>query len=130
MQDTNPGELRLAAMNLLARREHLEQELADRLRGEGRTPYVIHLAPGHPPLGALGYVEAARSLGSPPRRIFFRHMLPALIPFVLTQSAVAAPVFILGEIVLSFLNVGMTEGSGLGNGRGVRPCFYRRLGLC
>jgi len=59
-----------------------------------------------------GYVEAARSLGSPPWRIFFRHMLPAFIPFVLTQSAVAAPVFILGEIVLSFLNVGMTEGSG------------------
>lgn len=38
-----------AALDLLA------QSLAD----EGRRPYVIHLAPAHPPLGALGYVIAA-----------------------------------------------------------------------
>lgn len=36
--------------------------IADGLRAEGRRPYVIHLAPGHPPLGALGYVVAAREL--------------------------------------------------------------------
>ncbi|MEM9147952.1 MAG: D-cysteine desulfhydrase family protein [Pseudomonadota bacterium] len=36
------------------------EALADRLRAEGLTPYVIHLGPGHPPLGALGYVVAAR----------------------------------------------------------------------
>jgi len=36
--------------------------LAAMLRGQGCTPYVIHLAPGHPPLGALGYVLAAREL--------------------------------------------------------------------
>jgi len=33
--------------------------IAERLRGEGRRPYVIHLSEGHRPLGALGYVEAA-----------------------------------------------------------------------
>jgi len=33
--------------------------IAERLRGEGRSPYVIHLSEGHRPLGALGYVEAA-----------------------------------------------------------------------
>ncbi len=38
------------------------EEIAAGLRAEGRTPYVIHLAPGHPPLGALGYVVAAREL--------------------------------------------------------------------
>jgi D-cysteine desulfhydrase len=38
------------------------EEIADSLRSRGRTPYVIHLAPGHPPLGALGYVVAAREL--------------------------------------------------------------------
>ena len=27
-----------------------------------RRPYIIHLAPGHLPLGALGYVDAAREL--------------------------------------------------------------------
>ncbi|MCG8561566.1 MAG: D-cysteine desulfhydrase family protein [Hyphomicrobiales bacterium] len=35
------------------------RDIADGLRAAGRTPYVIPLAPGHPPLGALGYVDAA-----------------------------------------------------------------------
>ena len=35
------------------------QAIAEGLRTEGRKPYVIPLAPGHPPLGALGYVLAA-----------------------------------------------------------------------
>jgi 1-aminocyclopropane-1-carboxylate deaminase/D-cysteine desulfhydrase-like pyridoxal-dependent ACC family enzyme len=38
------------------------EEIAAGLRAEGRRPYVIHLAPGHPPIGALGYVVAAREL--------------------------------------------------------------------
>lgn len=33
--------------------------LADKLRTEGRVPYVITLGTDHPPLGALGYIEAA-----------------------------------------------------------------------
>lgn len=37
-------------------------ELADDLRAHGRKPYVIHLAPGHAPLGALGYVDCAIEL--------------------------------------------------------------------
>ena len=36
--------------------------LSAELRDSGHTPYVIHLAPGHPPLGALGYVLAAQEL--------------------------------------------------------------------
>lgn len=38
------------------------EEIADRLRAGGRTPYVVHLGPGHPPLGAVGYAVAAREL--------------------------------------------------------------------
>jgi D-cysteine desulfhydrase family pyridoxal phosphate-dependent enzyme len=38
------------------------RELGERLRGSGKTPYQIHLAPGHAPLGALGYVCAAREI--------------------------------------------------------------------
>jgi D-cysteine desulfhydrase/L-cysteate sulfo-lyase len=38
------------------------EDLADRLRSEGRKPYVIHLSPTHPPIGAVGYVDAAREL--------------------------------------------------------------------
>lgn len=55
------------------------------------------------------YIEAARSLGGTPAHIFLRHMLPSLIPFALAQLAVAAPVFLLGELVLSFLNVGFRD---------------------
>lgn len=35
------------------------EAIADGLRAKGRKPYVIHLAPGHPPLGALGYIDCA-----------------------------------------------------------------------
>ena len=37
-------------------------EIADELRGEGRRPYIVPLAPGHKPIGALGYVVAAREI--------------------------------------------------------------------
>ena len=32
------------------------------LRSSGRRPYIIHLSEAHPPLGALGYVDAATEL--------------------------------------------------------------------
>jgi D-cysteine desulfhydrase/L-cysteate sulfo-lyase len=38
------------------------EEIAAELTARGERPYVIHLAPNHPPLGALGYVEAAGEL--------------------------------------------------------------------
>lgn len=38
------------------------ETLADALRAKGQKPYVIHLAPGHAPLGALGYVDCAVEL--------------------------------------------------------------------
>lgn len=38
------------------------EKIADRLRADGAKPYVVHLAPGHPPLGALGYVDCALEL--------------------------------------------------------------------
>lgn len=36
--------------------------IAAKLRAAGRKPYVIPLGPGHPPLGALGYIVAAQEL--------------------------------------------------------------------
>ena len=38
------------------------EAIAEDLRAKGRKPYVIHLAPVHPPLGALGYIECAREI--------------------------------------------------------------------
>ena len=36
--------------------------LADELRGQGATPYIIRLGAAYPPVGALGYVAAALEL--------------------------------------------------------------------
>lgn len=60
-------------------------------------------------LRGAAYVEAARALGSTRGQILVRHMLPALPPFVAAQAVVAAPVFLLGEVVLSFLDVGFHD---------------------
>ena len=37
-------------------------EIAAELEARGRRPYIVPLAPGHEPLGALGYVVAAREI--------------------------------------------------------------------
>lgn len=37
-------------------------EIAAQLKSEGKKPYIIPLSPGHPPLGALGYVVAAKEI--------------------------------------------------------------------
>ncbi len=58
------------------------------------------------------YVEAAHAMGCTRTQIMRRHMLPALAPFALTQAAVAAPVFLLGEVVLSYLDVGFSDAAG------------------
>lgn len=56
------------------------------------------------------YIEAARSLGGTPIHIFAHHIMPAIVPFILAQLTLAAPIFLLSEIVLSFLNVGFHSG--------------------
>lgn len=38
------------------------EDLADRVRADGGKPYIIHLSQQHPPIGALGYVDAAREI--------------------------------------------------------------------
>ncbi|MBM3733526.1 MAG: D-cysteine desulfhydrase family protein [Acidimicrobiia bacterium] len=47
-----------------ARLETIAADLARR----GRRPYVIHLGPGHPPLGALGYALAAAEIAAQDRK--------------------------------------------------------------
>ena len=36
-------------------------------------------------------------------------MLPSLLPFTLSQLTVAAPIFLLGEVILSFLDIGFRD---------------------
>jgi peptide/nickel transport system permease protein len=84
------------------------------------------------------YVEAAHALGGSPLHIFLRHMLPSILPFSVTQTVLAAPIFLLGEVVLSFLNVGFRDsgeswGSMLRNLRDTRVLidfWWNLLPLC
>lgn len=55
------------------------------------------------------YIEAARLLGATPWHNFRRHIFPAMATSAWAQTVVAAPLFILGEVVLSFLNVGFHD---------------------
>lgn len=54
------------------------------------------------------YVEAARAIGAPPRRILARHVLRNLGPAVAVDATFAVTVAIVSESVLSFLGFGFT----------------------
>ena len=55
------------------------------------------------------YVAAAEALGMSRLRIIARHILPNTISFVIVAATISIPGYILGEIVLSFLGVGVQE---------------------
>lgn len=55
------------------------------------------------------FVLAAESLGASTGRILFHHIWPNLAGIVFTQAALAAPGFILAEVMLSYLGLGVTE---------------------
>lgn len=53
------------------------------------------------------FVEAARAIGAPTRRIFGRHLLPNLLGPVIVYATLAVPQAILQESFLSFLGIGV-----------------------
>lgn len=53
------------------------------------------------------YVDAARNLGLSPTRIALRHVLPNVLPTLVTLAAIAAARSIVFEATLSFLGVGL-----------------------
>jgi oligopeptide transport system permease protein len=55
------------------------------------------------------FVEAARAIGAPPRRILFRHIVPNLLGVVLIYTTLTVPQVILIESFLSFLGLGVQE---------------------
>jgi peptide/nickel transport system permease protein len=57
----------------------------------------------------LGYVQAARSFGASGPYLVRRHILPLLWGVILTQATILLPQFILAEITLSFLGLGIAE---------------------
>ena len=55
------------------------------------------------------YVTAAEALGISRFRIIARHILPNTWSFVIVAATISVPGYILGEVVLSFLGVGVQE---------------------
>ncbi len=55
------------------------------------------------------YVAAAEAMGAGRLRIIVRHILPNTMSFVIVAATVAVPGYILGEVFLSFLGVGVQE---------------------
>jgi peptide/nickel transport system permease protein len=55
------------------------------------------------------YVTAAEALGVSRFRIITRHILPNTWSFVIVAATISVPGYILGEVVLSFLGVGVQE---------------------
>ncbi len=57
------------------------------------------------------YVTAAEALGVGRLRIIVRHVLPNTMSFVIVAATISVPGYILGEVFLSFLGVGVQEPS-------------------
>ena len=60
-------------------------------------------------LRTMEFVEAARAIGVPTRRIIFSHIVPNLLGIVVIYTTVTVPGVILTESVLSFLGLGIQE---------------------
>ncbi len=53
------------------------------------------------------FVEAARAIGAPGRRIFLRHILPHLLPLTVVYVGLSIPGTIFAEVGLSFVGLGV-----------------------
>jgi peptide/nickel transport system permease protein len=55
------------------------------------------------------YAEAARALGASRTRLLLRHLLPATRGFLIVQTTLLVPAFVLAEATLSFIGLGFGE---------------------
>ena len=55
------------------------------------------------------FVVAAIALGSSQTKILFRHILPNILPSLRTRAFLMLPTFLLAEVALSYLGVGLQE---------------------
>ncbi len=71
------------------------------------TPLFIRLTRGQVlSVKAEDYVDAARAIGNPHRRIAFRHILPNVLPQILVQATLTIATAIIAEASMSFLGLG------------------------
>ncbi len=57
------------------------------------------------------FILAARALGQSHLKIIVRHILPNTLSYVIVAATLSVPYYFLGEVVLSFLGVGIQEPS-------------------
>jgi peptide/nickel transport system permease protein len=57
------------------------------------------------------FILAARALGQSHMKIIVRHILPNTFSYVIVAATLSVPYYILGEVVLSYLGVGIQEPS-------------------
>ena len=57
------------------------------------------------------FILAARALGQSHMKIILRHILPNTFSYVIVAATLSVPYYILGEVVLSYLGVGIQEPS-------------------
>src|SRR5712671_6408910 len=75
--------------------------------GISATPIFIRLTRGQVmSVKVEDYVEAARAMGNPPRRIALFHILPNIMPALLVQATLSIAAAIIAEAALSFLGLG------------------------
>lgn len=55
------------------------------------------------------FILAARALGQSHLKVIVRHLLPNTFSYVIVAATLSVPYYILGEVVLSFLGVGIQE---------------------
>jgi D-cysteine desulfhydrase/L-cysteate sulfo-lyase len=98
------------------------EAMAGDLAARGRRPYVIHLGVEHPPLGALGYVVAARELVSQmaERGIAFDHVVVAS-GSALTHGGLLVGLRVLGNDV-PVTGVCVRRGADLQHARVLKRC--------
>jgi peptide/nickel transport system permease protein len=60
---------------------------------------------------AREYAEAARAIGASRTRLLLRHLLPAARGFLIVQTTLLLPAFVLAEATLSFVGLGFSEPS-------------------
>jgi peptide/nickel transport system permease protein len=58
---------------------------------------------------AMDYVQAARAVGVPTRRIIGRHVIPNTFGYVIVSATLSIPSYILSESALSILGLGIME---------------------
>ena len=62
------------------------------------------------------YIQAAKAVGSTGPAILYRHIWPNVKPALITQATIMLPYFLLAEVALSYLGVGVQEpAASLGN---------------